>query len=72
MKAVSMQFGVKEPTLQSHGASGSGQILLQMPGVDDPERVKRLDRRIIEIGIDENCRSAESVARPNLSYKRSG
>jgi preprotein translocase subunit SecD len=35
-------FGVKEPTLQRHGAQSSGQILLQMPGVDDPERVKRL------------------------------
>jgi preprotein translocase subunit SecD len=35
-------FGVKEPTLQAHGSSDSGQILLQMPGVDDPERVKKL------------------------------
>jgi preprotein translocase subunit SecD len=35
-------FGVKEPTLQRVGASDSGQILLQMPGVDDPERVKKL------------------------------
>lgn len=35
-------FGVKEPTLQRHGAESSGQILLQMPGVDDPERVKAL------------------------------
>lgn len=35
-------FGVKEPTLQRHGAQSSGQILLQMPGVDDPERVKKL------------------------------
>ncbi len=35
-------FGVKEPTLQRHGASESGQILLQMPGVEDPERVKKL------------------------------
>lgn len=35
-------FGVKEPTLQKHGAETSGQILLQMPGVDDPERVKSL------------------------------
>ena len=41
-------FGVKEPTLQRHGAQTSGQILLQMPGVDDPERVKRL------IGADSN------------------
>lgn len=35
-------FGVKEPTLQRHGAAKNGQILLQMPGVDDPERVKKL------------------------------
>ena len=35
-------FGVKEPTLARHGAQTSGQILLQMPGVDDPERVKKL------------------------------
>jgi preprotein translocase subunit SecD len=35
-------FGVKEPTLQQVGAKESGQILLQMPGVDDPERVKKL------------------------------
>jgi preprotein translocase subunit SecD len=34
-------FGVKEPTLQRVGAKDSGQILLQMPGVDDPERVKK-------------------------------
>jgi preprotein translocase subunit SecD len=35
-------FGVKEPTLAKHGSETSGQILLQMPGVDDPERVKKL------------------------------
>ena len=35
-------FGVKEPTLQKVGSSDSGQILLQMPGVEDPERVKKL------------------------------
>ncbi len=36
------QFGVSEPTLQRHGSESSAQILLQMPGVDDPERVKEL------------------------------
>ena len=35
-------LGVAEPTLQSHGAQSSHQILLQMPGVQDPERVKGL------------------------------
>lgn len=33
-------LGVVEPTLQSHGAQSSHQILLQMPGVQDPERIK--------------------------------
>ena len=36
------QFGVSEPTLQKHGSEASAQILLQMPGLDDPERVKRI------------------------------
>ena len=34
--------GVAEPTLQEHGASGSHQILLQMPGERDPQRIKNL------------------------------
>lgn len=33
-------LGITEPTLQTHGAESSHQILLQMPGVQDPERVK--------------------------------
>ncbi|MCO6512423.1 MAG: protein translocase subunit SecD [Aridibacter famidurans] len=36
------QFGVTEPTLQKRGTADSGEILLQMPGVDDPKRVKDL------------------------------
>lgn len=35
------EFGVAEPTLAYHGAQGSNQILLQMPGEKDPERVKK-------------------------------
>ncbi|MCY7375727.1 MAG: protein translocase subunit SecD [Pyrinomonadaceae bacterium] len=37
-------FGVKEPTLQRQGRPDSGQILLQMPGVENPERIKELVR----------------------------
>jgi preprotein translocase subunit SecD len=33
-------FGVTEPVVQRHGGEGSYQILIQMPGIDDPERVK--------------------------------
>jgi preprotein translocase subunit SecD len=35
-------LGVTEPTLQTHGAETAHQILLQMPGVSDPERIKEL------------------------------
>jgi preprotein translocase subunit SecD len=34
-------FGVSEPVIQRQGFSGD-RILVQLPGVDDPERVKRL------------------------------
>jgi len=54
-------FGVKEPTLQRHGAESSGQILLQMPGVDDPERVKKL------LNADSNLQLMKVVSAPNPS-----
>jgi preprotein translocase subunit SecD len=53
------QFGVQEPTLQTHGAEASAQILLQMPGVDDPERVKKL------IGAESNLALMKIVSPPN-------
>lgn len=34
--------GVAEPLVQRHGAQTSHQILVQMPGIQDPERVKQL------------------------------
>jgi preprotein translocase subunit SecD len=54
-------FGVKEPTLQRHGAESAGQILLQMPGVDDPERIKKL------IGAESNLELMKIVGPPNPS-----
>ena len=39
------QFGVAEPSLQLYGESGEDiqdQIIVELPGVDDPERVKSL------------------------------
>jgi preprotein translocase subunit SecD len=35
------QFGVAEPTIQEHGL-GAYQILVELPGIDDPARVKEL------------------------------
>jgi preprotein translocase subunit SecD len=54
-------FGVKEPTLARHGAESSGQILLQMPGVDDPERIKAL------IGAESNLSLMKVVGPGNPS-----
>jgi len=54
-------FGVKEPTFSRHGATGSGQLLLQMPGVDDPERVKKL------IGEKSQLSLMKIVSPPNPS-----
>jgi preprotein translocase subunit SecD len=51
------EYGVTEPTIQRHGGEGTYQILVQMPGVDDPERVKNtlnadsnLDLRLVAKG----------------------
>lgn len=54
-------FGVKEPTLQRQGAKTSGQILLQMPGVEDPKRIKELIR------ADSNLALMKVVSPPNPS-----
>ena len=35
-------FGVAEPLVQRHGSQNSYRILVQMPGIQDPERVKQL------------------------------
>jgi preprotein translocase subunit SecD len=52
-------LGVKEPTLQRHGAESSGQVLLQMPGVDDPERVKAM------IGAESRLELVKVVSPPS-------
>jgi preprotein translocase subunit SecD len=44
-------FGVAEPTVQLYGRDEDHQILVQMPGVDNPERVKRLLRTAATLEI---------------------
>lgn len=53
------ELGLKEPTLQRRGTSDSGEILLQMPGVDDPKRVKDI------LGADANLSLMAVVSPPN-------
>lgn len=57
------ELGLKEPTLQRRGTTDSGEILLQMPGVDDPQRVKDI------LGADANLSlmAVVSQANPNLT-----
>jgi preprotein translocase subunit SecD len=52
------QLGVTEPVIQEHGPADEYQILVQLPGVDDPSRVKDiikstalLELKLVEPGI---------------------
>ena len=53
-------YGVAEPTIQRQGRDEDYQILIQMPGIDDPERVKKL------IDAESNLRLMAVV--PGSSY----
>ena len=53
--------GVVEPLVARHGAQGSHQILVQMPGIQDPERVKQL------LKADSNLEMVHVVSPPNPS-----
>ncbi len=44
-------FGVAEPTIQRQGRDEDYQILVQMPGIDDPERVKDLIGKKSELSL---------------------
>lgn len=51
--------GVVEPLVQRHGAQSSHQILVQMPGITDPERVKQL------LKADSNLELVQVVSPPS-------
>ena len=53
------QFGVAEPTIQRQGIEGD-RIVVQLPGVDDPERVKELIRATAFLEIKPVIRAAGS------------
>ncbi len=55
-------FGVAEPTIQLHGRDEDHQILVQMPGVDDPERVKELIKGEARLEL-------KAVVAPGTLYK---
>jgi len=51
--------GVVEPLVQRHGSQSSHQILVQMPGISDPQRVKEL------LKADSNLALVHIVSQPN-------
>lgn len=51
--------GVVEPLVQRHGSQSSHQILVQMPGITDPQRVKEL------LKADSNLELVHVVSQPN-------
>ena len=56
------ETGVREPTIQRQGED---RILVQLPGVDDPERVKRLLGKTAKMTfqmVDENTPVSEALA----------
>jgi len=56
------ETGVREPTIQRQGED---RILVQLPGVDDPERVKRLLGKTAKMTfhlVNEGMSSADSLA----------
>src|SRR3954469_18694470 len=59
------KLGVSEPVIQKHGL-GENQILVQLPGVDDPARVKEIiqSTAMLEIreAVDSNKYTDESAA----------
>jgi preprotein translocase subunit SecD len=68
------ELGVTEPVIQEHGGAGEYEILVQLPGVDDPARVKDimqstalLELKLVNIGpfaSEEEARAALGGAIP--------
>lgn len=56
-------FGVVEPTIQKRGTVDSGEILLQMPGVEDPARIKRQ----LQVQAKLSLMAVVSPPNPNLA-----
>ncbi|MEP7339184.1 MAG: protein translocase subunit SecD [Acidobacteriota bacterium] len=70
-------FGVAEPTVQEYGSEKNHQILVQMPGVDNPERVKelikgqsRLDIRAVVPTTSKFDTEEQAKASPELNQDR--
>ncbi len=55
------QFGVTQPVVQRVGEAGSGRILVELPGVKDTERVKKLLQSTAKLEFWEAIRLDQSI-----------
>ena len=56
------QFGVTQPVVQRVGESGSGRILVELPGVKDTDRVKNLLQSTAKLEFWEAVRMDDDIA----------
>jgi len=57
------QLGVAEPVISAHGSQGD-QILIQLPGVSDPEAAKRVIKQTAQLSlqmVEDSANSRESL-----------
>jgi preprotein translocase subunit SecD len=62
------QLGVSEPVIQEHGL-GAYQILVQLPGIDDPERVKDIIKSTAMLEIKQSVGGPYSSEQAALQDK---
>lgn len=55
------QFGVTQPVVQRIGESGSGRILVELPGVEDADRVKKLLQSTAKLEFWEAIRLDDNI-----------
>ncbi|MXV38976.1 protein translocase subunit SecD [Flavobacteriaceae bacterium Ap0902] len=55
------QFGVTQPVVQRIGESGSGRILVELPGIKDADRVKKLLQSTAKLEFWEAVRLDDSI-----------
>jgi preprotein translocase subunit SecD len=64
-------LGVREPTIQEHGL-GDYQILIQLPGADDTERIRKLIQQTARLDVRQAFLSVNGFPTPEAALQASG
>ena len=68
LRACIDKFGVAQPNIQR--LEGTGRILVELPGVKEPERVKRLLQSTAELGFYETYENQDMIPFLNAANER--